>query len=131
MPDEAVGGSVVLRIRILKLFGVGEIHHRPCSALRAYWARLWSSASSRSLLVAMLLTGKTKEPESAATWFWQALAQHHEALERLAAEHFPGLTGLSLNKMPGSMPEIGAEEMTADLDAILDGCGSYRPLRQP
>ena len=76
-------------------------------------------ASSRSLLVAMLLTGKRKNRESAATWFWQALVRHQEALERLAAEHFPGLTGLSLNKMPGSVPEHGAEEMTSDLAAIL------------
>src|SRR5262245_10301617 len=76
-------------------------------------------ASSRSLLVAILLSGKRKNRESATTWFWQALRQSHEALERLALDHFPGLSGLSLNKKPGSMPEQGAEEMTSDFAAIL------------
>src|SRR5262245_15577305 len=76
-------------------------------------------ASSRSLLVAILLTGKRRARESAVSWFWQALRQNHAALERLAAEHFPGLSGLSLNKKPGSMPQSGAEDMTSDFAAIL------------
>lgn len=76
-------------------------------------------ASSRSLLVSMLYLGKSESRPSSVSWLWHSLRPHHEALERSAAAYYPELSGLSLNKRPGSVPQAEADDMTADLAGIF------------
>ncbi len=85
-------------------------------------------ASSRSLLVAMLYIGKSESRPSSVSWLWHSLRPHHEALEQSAAAYYPEMSGLSLNKRPGSTPQAAADDMTSDLDTIF--ADAHRMARQ-
>src|SRR6266850_201770 len=85
---------------------------------RRYAAAKGSSfASTHSLLVAILATGKHyPSDDHAAAWLWGALEPHHAALEDAARALYP--KGLDEPSALASGPK--AQDMTSDLASVLD-----------